>query len=314
MKLKKILPLCLITLLAGCAKKASNDLTILTPTGAPSVAFYNYATNKNFTTNATPTNIVNSMTSSGSDIVVIDTLSGIKAIKNAKAPYKLLATITFGNFYLVSTGHDENNTLDADDKVVLFGQGQTPDKLFNYLYPNFTNISFVSNVQEAGQCLCKGKVTVNEGNVDADYVFVAEPVLTNISNNNQCATYNQTNLIDIQEIYKEKTDNKLLTQASIFVKNGTKKEQIKKFAESIQKDIEKAIETPQVIEDGMNRLDAQSVTTKYGIGAAIAKAVMEKGNRLGLGFEYAIDIKADIDAFIALFNATATLESEYVEK
>lgn len=314
MKIKKLLPLCLVAMLAGCAKKQSSELTILTPTGAPSVAFYNYADNKNFTTNATPTNIVNSMTANGSDIVVIDTLSGIKAIKNANAPYKILATITFGNFYLVGTGNDDDNTIDADDKIVLFGQGQTPDKLFNYLYPNFTNISFVTNVQEAGQCLCKGKVTVDSGNVDADYVFVAEPVLTNISSNTQCATYNKTNIIDIQSVYKEKTNDKKLTQASIFVKNGTKKEDIKKFASKIKNDIEKAIATPQVIVDGMNKLDAQSVTTKFGIGASIAKAVMENGNRLGLGFEYGIDIKEDIDAFIALFEASATLESEYVEK
>ena len=35
MKIKKLLPLCLVAMLAGCAKKQSSELTILTPTGAP---------------------------------------------------------------------------------------------------------------------------------------------------------------------------------------------------------------------------------------------------------------------------------------
>ena len=121
------------------------------------------------------------MTQNGNDIVVIDTLSGLNAIKDADAPYQILATITFGNFYLVGTGNDDDQTIDADDKIVLFGQNQTPDKLFKFLYPNFTNITYVTNFQESGKCLCSGKTT--NGAEDADYVFVAEPILTNILTN-----------------------------------------------------------------------------------------------------------------------------------
>ena len=111
MKLKKIIPLLLITILAGCSKKNADELTIISPTGAPAVAFYNYATNENYTTNGTPANILSGMTQNGNDIVVIDTLSGLNAIKDADAPYQILATITFGNFYLVGTGNDDDQKM-----------------------------------------------------------------------------------------------------------------------------------------------------------------------------------------------------------
>lgn len=312
MKLKKIIPLLLITILAGCSKKNAEELTIISPTGAPAVAFYNYATNENYTTNGTPANILSGMTQNGNDIVVIDTLSGLNAIKDADAPYQILATITFGNFYLVGTGNDDDQTIDADDKIVLFGQNQTPDKLFKFLYPNFTNITYVTNVQESGKCLCSGKTT--NGAEDADYVFVAEPILTNILTNQECNTYLKTTIIDIQQKYKEATQDKLLTQASIFVKKGIDAKLLEAFATNLQKDIHAGIENPDLIYQGISKLDQQEAAAKYGIGAQMAKNVMSLGNRLGLGFEYALDIKEDIDAFIALFGAEATLNEYYYEK
>ena len=92
--------LLLSLLLVGCNKNVE-DIQIISPTGAPSIAFYEQAGNKNFQTNGTPSNIVSMMTSSSDkDIVVIDTVSGIKAI-NAGANFKIAATITFGNFFCV---------------------------------------------------------------------------------------------------------------------------------------------------------------------------------------------------------------------
>ncbi len=301
----------LITFLAGCTKDKANELTIISPTGAPAVAFYNHATNDNYTTNGTPANILSGMTKNGKDIVVIDTLSGLKAIKDAEAPYQIFATITFGNFYLVGTGNDDNQTIDQDDNIVLFGQNQTPDKLFQLLYPNFTNISYVTNVQESGKCLCSGKTT--NGAEDVDYVFVAEPIMTNILTNQECNTYMKTNIIDIQEKYKEATQDKLLTQASMFVKKGIDAKQLETFATNLKNDIEAGINNPDLIFQGMSKLTDQEAAAKFGIGAQMAKLVMSYGNRLGLGFEYAIDIKEDIDAFIALFGESATLNEYYYE-
>ena len=102
MKKKSLLCLLSFMLLASCNN--SENLTILVPTGAPSLAFYNHIDNVNLTSNNSPINIASSMTDNGNDIVVIDTIKGIDAINNG-APYKLAANLTFGNFYLASTGN-----------------------------------------------------------------------------------------------------------------------------------------------------------------------------------------------------------------
>ena len=68
---KILLPLILMSLVGCNSNKESesisdiasekvdfSSLKILSPQGAPAVAFYNYSDNNNYTTNATPSNIV----------------------------------------------------------------------------------------------------------------------------------------------------------------------------------------------------------------------------------------------------------------
>ena len=142
--MKKYSVLLLSLLLTSC-NVDSSSLKIISPTGAPTLAFYNHSNNVNYETNSTPSNIVSMMSSSSDyDIVVIDTVSGIKAIEKG-APYKLAANITFGNFFIASTGNDENKVMDKDDTVIVFGQNKTPDLLFNYIYGNDYNVEYVTN-------------------------------------------------------------------------------------------------------------------------------------------------------------------------
>lgn len=140
--MKKIFPLLILTLaISGCATNNSSsnsngesssgghgaavyytpeDFSIVTPTGAPALAFYNYASYKNFETNSVPTNIVAMMSKGEKDVVVLPTNTGVQAIVNSKAEYKIAATITFGNFYIVSMNNDDNQIMDANDTILLF--------------------------------------------------------------------------------------------------------------------------------------------------------------------------------------------------
>ena len=111
-------------------------LTIVTPKGAPVLAFYDQIGNENYT-RVTADAISALWTGSESpDVLVVDLTSGIKAIENG-AEYKVGAIITFGNFYLASTGNDEDETMDSDDRIVLFGnENMLPNRLWHYLYGN----------------------------------------------------------------------------------------------------------------------------------------------------------------------------------
>lgn len=310
---KKYLILSTLFLLTACGGKPdTSTLHIVCPSGAPAVAFYNEAKNARFETNSKPDNIVAMMTEkSDKDIVVIDTVSGIQAIQNG-APYSLAATITFGNFYIAATGNDDNQVMDADDKIVLFGQGKTSDFIFHYIYGNKfdANIEYVAAVKDAATCLATGKNAVTNSTID--YVFVAEPVLYATLNNANAATYGKASIYaNIQELYQEKSQGLSLIQASVFVRNATDKKQLETYLGELETDIQSALENPNLVQEGMSQISLEEATTLYGIAPAIAKAVLADGNRLGLGYKKAIDQKTAIDQFIQLFDLGPTNEEMY---
>ncbi len=302
--MKKILLLAVpALLLSGCSmfQKTStvgpvnvSNLSIVCPTGAPAFAFYNEAGNRNFETNDVPKNIVAMMNeNSKKDFVVIDTTSGIQAISKG-APYKLAASLTFGNFFIASTGKDDNGVMDAGDKIILFNQGGTPDLLFHYLYGNQfdSGIEYVTNVKDAATCLISGKNAVTGSEVK--YVFIAQPVLFNALQKNQSAS----KYVDVQEAYKEKSGGKQLIQASLFVKNTADSSVVNAYLNKLSSDINTAIKNPDVISKALQSYDVNEMTTLYGVNPSLAVNVLKDNNGLGLGFKKGIENKANIDAFL----------------
>lgn len=314
--MKKRYLLLSLVLLSSCSSKVdTSGLKIVTPTGAPAFAFYNHASSSNFETNSTPSNIVAMMNDkSDKDIVVIDTVTGIKAIQKG-APYLLAANITLGNFYIASTGNDDNNVMDEDDKIVLFGEKQTPDLVFHYIYGDVfdKNIEYVTNVQDAAKCLASGKNLVTGSSID--YVFVAQPVLYTILNNKNAATYSKAGIYEnIQDKYKEKSDNLSLIQASVFVKNSDESEYnktISAFLKDLKSDITSVISNPNLMDNTIGKLETEVATSLYGTNYQMVKKVIEDDNSLGLGYIKAIDNKKAIDNFISLFGMDKTNEEIY---
>lgn len=112
-----------------------SDLRIIAPTGAPAVAFYNYATNANFSTTGNPaTALIPMFGNDNYDIIVAPTHGGLMQVINNNKNYQIAASITFGNMYIVSMGTDADETLNEGDKVLYFQKNDLPGKVFNYLY------------------------------------------------------------------------------------------------------------------------------------------------------------------------------------
>ena len=315
MKKNKLLISVLLLSLTSCGTVDTSSLKIVTPTGAPSIAFYKEVGNTNFETNSTPSNIVAMMTStSDKDIVVIDTVSGIKAINNG-APYLLAANITFGNFFIASTGKDDDGIMNEGDKIVLFGQSQTPDLLFHYLYGKSfdSNIEYVANATAAAQCLASGKNVSTSSEID--YVFLAQHALYTILNNTNAPTYGKASIYkNIQEEYKAKTNNQELVQASVFVRKSDDKDynkMLKAYLENLNQAINEAIENPTLVKESMDQISAEEVASIFQINSNAAKAVLEDNNGLGLGYKEALDNKQSIDSFISLFSLGETNEEIY---
>lgn len=312
-----ILLLCL-SVLCSCKKEKEiinhdySDLAIVSPTGAPSLAFLCDIDNPNFETNGNASNIVAMMNSnSDKEVVVIDTISGIKAINNG-APYKLAANLTFGNFYLAASGNDDNGVMDKDDVIVVFGEGITPDIIFHYLYSDEfdENIEYVNTVSDAGKCLAAG-INYETGN-DVDYVLIAQPILENILNNVNAPTYGKASVYqNIQESYKEKSGMEMI-QASLFIKNDDYIADKDDYLNYLKNNIDKVLSDSDYVSSLLNGRDKEEVSAIYGIAPDLIDCVV-KDNLVGLGFKRAYDNKQAIDEFVSLFGLDETSEEIYLK-
>ena len=307
--------------LTACNTNSSNQgtgefdrtsLSIIAPTGAPALAFYNYSGSERFETNSNPAEgIIPQMVTGQKDVVVLPTNAGMQAILNKKAEYQIAATITFGNFYLISMNNDTNNTLDADDTILLFQKGNVPDKVFHYVYGDDynSNIHYVSAVSDAAAAVNAGFFADAEtgNNIVPNYVLLAQPVLTTVLNKNADKGY--AVYADMQAKYKEKSNNQALFQASVFVKKSLDRKVVTSFLDSLKADIDAAIKNPEVIQEALK--DAQDAQTVYGIAPAMATTVTKNNNGMGLGFERAINNKEAVETFLKLFGIEGFDEEVY---
>ena len=331
--MKKILPLILVALtLSACSidptsrasSQASSEdniasadvyyspemFSIISPTGAPALAFYNYASYNNFETNSVPTNIVAMMNKGEKDVVVLPTNAGVQAIVNKNAPYKIAATITFGNFYIVSMNNDDNQVMDANDTILLFQKNNVPDKIFHYIYGDALDsaLHYVSAVSDAASAVIAGKFSDPDLGTELvpNYVMVAEPVLTNILSKKGEAISVYAN---VQEEYKKKSNNAELFQASVFVKNSLDPNKVRYFFDDLKRDIEEAIADPSKMSAGMSK--AEDANTLYGVAPAMAENVLRKNNGMGLGFKLARENKEAINTFLGIFGINNVDEKVY---
>lgn len=294
-------------LLVGCSNAPyEHTLTIISPTGAPSIAFYNYAQDANFETNTNAQIIAQMMARGQKDVVVLPTNAGVKTINNPQATkYKIAATITFGNLFVASTGNDDNGVMDDGDYIILFQQNNVPDLVFHSVYGTSvdSNVHYVDNAEYAKNCLISGKDETRHNEV-VDYVLMAEPALSQVK-----AQYPNVGVYaNLQVLYKTKYSTEIF-QASIFVKADADRSVVNSFLSSLEDDIEKGLENPDLIKEGMSK--ANDPQSKYGIAPQGAANAAKNGNKFGLGFKRAKDNKQGIDNFLSVFGIDATTEENY---
>lgn len=316
--MKKIVIL-LITLLclASCSKKIEQEeidynyenMGILSPTGAPALAFISSIDDETFETNSNPNNIVSQMNeSSNSRVVVLETITGIDAIKKG-APYKLLGTITFGNYYLAATGNDEDYSLNEGDYVVVFGN--TQKRLFDLIYDETKfNIEVVAGVSEAGKCLAMGK-NLETGN-EIDYVLMAEPALRKIIKNTEVPTYEKSYVYaDIQEEYKKVIGGDIF-QASVFVKNDDYISDINDYAMYLEDNINNTLNNTEFLNSYLNNRNDIEISNIFGIDIDTIRIVLST-NSINLGFKKASEYQQEIQEYYKLFTGEELNEEIFIK-
>lgn len=271
-------------LLSGCAGGTAKDnyeVTWLSPTGAPTLAFYDQGDNDNWLSTSTPADIIpGAFASQSYDAIVFDGVSGLTMVKAKQREYKLAKWINEGSFYVVSTKHT------ADEKVV---EGSLP-----------TVDAFVStgNASKAFRDLAKNtwkwgeypveteasKITYEKGVADIkthllgtdadayDYYVVAEPVLTAVRGKyvEQGKTLNI--IYNLQEEFASAHEGAKIPAAGIFVSNKSYSEHksvIDTWLEETQERIENVKSGADVAFSGIRQyeLSGKSSDERFGINS-----------------------------------------------
>lgn len=288
-----------------------SDLRIACPAGAPAIALYDHIVEmgENIEINADPSNVIAYLSAnSPKDIVIAPTNAGLSAIKNKNAPFKIAATLTFGNFFLASTGNDENGTLDEGDYVVAFQQNQVPDKIFKYCYDSLTNVHYVTAASDAAQALLSGK-NISDDNASVDYVLMAEPALSNAiatGKNPKAVEY-----ANLQTVFSEKSGGMEIAQASLFVNDDSDPEAVKPFLDIIKDDVASVFLDPKVLDESLEGLTPEEIKARFNAPLATVKTMFDNNNRLGLGYKNAYLNRKAIENFVSLFNITGLHEEVY---
>lgn len=284
--------LSIFLLICGCndTNKNNKELKIIAPSGAPSIAFYKYINDDNFITNSLPSNIQASMVNGEYDVAILDVVGGINII-NKGASYLLTSVITFGNFYLLSLGNDENETIDEEDIIVSFGQNTTPDLIYKSLFPDISIDYYVNGVSEASSVAISGLID----NKTVNYVFIAQPVMQKVLQTNE----NTFIYADIKELFEEKYQTDGIPQAGVFIKKSlieSNKEDITNFLSSLKDDIDNVTINPDLLLD----LDNSKFSEKIGIPTELANQVLKNNNGINLGFKDASSYLDDLNIYFEI--------------
>lgn len=247
-----------LVLLASCTT-TNEEVTVLTPTGTPSLGIANAMDKESYikeeiVSGSDP--LVAGFTSASHDIILAPVNLGAKLYNsNENFEYILYETIVWGNYYIASTAPIESFESLQGKKVVVFGLNSTPGVVFKTLLQAKNmqvEIEVVDDVNTANSLLMSGK---------ADIIVSAEPSISKISQNKTIYT------LDLQEEWKKLTGDKALPQAGIFVKKSrVNNKSVKNALESMIESVKLANDNPTSlvqsaikVDESLNKIGEQTL-------------------------------------------------------
>ena len=245
----------------------SQTLKMFAPDGAPALSIAKFINdNENFIDGVTVDyNVVSAndigpkMAQGQADLIVMPINAASKLYKaNASDPYKMVAVVTHGNLFLMSSEPTDLNGLKG--KVVgVIGQGLVPDLTFRSVLKAHDLLDFV----QVGEAPVEGKIVLRYFN-DAPSMLpllkqgvlsvglLPEPACTNLTK----MANNYTYRIDVQELYD--SEAKAYPQAVLMVKSSV----LTKYPTLVEKISEKFdLAVQWVVENPAKAVNA--IGTKY---------------------------------------------------
>lgn len=282
------------SLSSSSSENEEAPLSILSPAGAPTLALYNHFDDENFLTTKDASQVALAMkTSTNKDALIFDGVNGLKFLKGKQttASWKLARWLTGGNFYVVSTKHEKSEEFNPDSKILSFGNGLLPDKVFKKLAKEEWGWSLdEENIKyEAGTSQVSA-ILGSENFASYDYYFIAEPSLqaakANLTNLNQAASVHE--IFNLREEWRSYSGMEYIPQAALFVNEESyqeKKNSFKRLLDEVDTNLADAVHTPSKIVSYLNERepDLDKQAAKLGYKAPLINALQKNGNnRFGI--------------------------------
>lgn len=270
-----VLFISLLLLITGCKKEM---ISMVVPYGSPQFAQLYMQDNEDYEVTivqgADP--LVAAFGSSAYDVIFAPTNLGAK-LYDSKPDYQLIASISWGSYYLVSESVFTLNDLN-DSEIVSFGQNQTPDAILKYilngnqLEANFDYKDSLSSV-------------VSSFILDSSKIhLLSEPSLSILDQ-----THTLT-IIDLQDEYERLTGYESYPQASVFAYKDLTDKQVNQ----IKTDLESSIEN-------LNTNKQQTASLAINLGIIMEESVIITAiPRFHIKYVDALDAKNDIIAYLEL--------------
>jgi NitT/TauT family transport system substrate-binding protein len=275
-------------LLIGCQVEPKQVVSILVPTGAPSVLFVDMMENSELAT----VDVVNGVDpimseflnpSQSYDMIVAPIVSVTKLQMESKTPYKLVGIVSWGNLVILGPQDlDLNNS-----KLGIFAPMGIPGVISRHLLEK----EGINVEVQAVPTMADAMALYVGGHVDA--VLMAYPMAQTI-----IEKQNAHILIDIQELYEKHYNQENYPQAGIYVS-----ENFYNSHKSRIKDIMNQLTTTHNLNlNSPNRLSNISDEIKTKLMMETLQPIVQNYNSLGLLPYYSVEKLNELNQFLNLFD------------
>ena len=229
--------------LISCNDKSEQQINVVVPDGAPALAIANmlksgfeYENYKvNFEIVAGAAEVSAKITAKQADISILPTNIAAKLYSN-NVDIKLVAANIFGVLYIVGTEQIESISDLRGQKILVTGQGGTPEFVLKFLLGDAysdVNVEFIAQGSDAIAALKAGT---------AKFALLGEPAASMA-----VAKANAIMLFDLQDEWEKKTGNDGYPQAGTIATTNLIENHsgfLKAFLKEVQKNVTYIVETP----------------------------------------------------------------------
>ncbi|MBR3227795.1 MAG: hypothetical protein IKF68_04535 [Erysipelotrichaceae bacterium] len=295
--MKKVLTLllCLLCLVACSGQETPEGDTetveepvaysFVAPSGAPALSLLEIIDDENMTFDIVEgADVLQAeFTNGNADVIIAPVNLGAK-LASATGNYKLAAVLTWGNLHLVSTVSEEEAAMNP---VAAFGEAAVPGKVLGFLSDSLGayEMEWFESVNEASSALLSGEYKS---------AVLAEPILTMTRGKYEGEL---TELVNIQDLYKEVTGYASYPQAALFVKTTDTEE-----PEKLNAVLDRIASSISLYNSDSDALAARIDEVDMSVmGFANGELIKKAYSRMALNYVAARECKDEIRTFLGLF-------------